>query len=188
MNQLVAALLAVAIATPAFARNVGGVEFPESIAVGPRKLALNGAGFRKKFGALKVYAGGLYLPHRATHAESIIAADAARLVRMVFLRGVRKVLIMDAYRDGFEKNSPGPGLYDLLANLETIAPAIPDEVKKGTEILITYVPEEGTTIRCSDVAKAVTVRSKEFADAMLRLWLGGAPADDDLKAAMLAGK
>ena len=174
----------------ASAGKVAGVEFPDSVNVGGKKLALNGAGVRKKFAVLKIYAGGLYVAHRAHDAEAIIEADAPRLVRMVFLRGVSKTLIMDAYRDGFEKNSPGPALFDLLANLETIAPAIPDDVKKGTEMFITYVPGEGTTVRSSGGAKLkpVTVRSKEFADAMLRLWIGPVPADGDLKTAMLAGK
>jgi hypothetical protein len=188
MKKVAVAVLALAVATPALAGKVAGVEFPDAITVGGKKLALNGAGVRKKFSVLKIYVGGLYVAHRARDAEAIIDADAPRLVRMVFLRGVSKTLIMDAYRDGFEKNSPGPALFDLLANLETIAPAIPDDVKKNTEMFITYVPGEGTTVRSTGVAKTVTVRSKEFADAMLRLWIGTVPADGDLKAAMLAAK
>jgi hypothetical protein len=188
MHKLAAAALALTLATPAFARKVGPVEFPESVTVGGTKLALNGAGFRKKFDVLKIYAGALYLPQRSRDAEAIIEADEPRQVRMVFTRGVSKVQIMDAYRDGFEKNSPGPGLYDLLANLETIRPAIPEELKSGAEMVVTYVPGEGTTVRSSGVPRKVTVRSKEFADAMLRLWLGRDPADGDLKKAMLVGK
>lgn len=189
MKKLAAAIIALAVATPALARKVGDVEFAESLSAGGTKLVLNGAGFRKKFGVLKVYAGGLYLPQRAHDAEAIIAADAPRLVRMVFLRSVSRVLIMDTYRDGFEKSSPGPGLSDLLANLETIAAAIPEDgARKGTETIVTYVPGKGTTVRSAGAEKAVTVRGKEFADAMLRLWLGAVPADEELKTAMLGGK
>jgi hypothetical protein len=60
MKKLLAAAFALAVATPALARNVAGVEFPDSIDVGGQKLVLNGAGLRKKF-IIKVYAGGLYV-------------------------------------------------------------------------------------------------------------------------------
>jgi hypothetical protein len=113
----------------------------------------------------------------------IVAADAPKRVRMVFLREVTKQQIMDAYREGFEKNSSGPGLKDLLAKLETVAPAIP-ALQKGAEMLVTYVPGEGTTVSAAG-GGTVTVPGKEFADAMFRNWLGSAPADEELKAAML---
>ncbi len=182
MKKLAAAVLALAVATPALARKVAGVEFPESIDVGGHKLALNGAGVRKKF-IIKVYAGGLYLPQRSSDAAAIVAADAPKRVRMVFLRGVSKKQIMDAYREGFEKNSAGPGLKDLLAKLDQIAPAIPD-LKEGAEMFVTYVPGEGTTVAAAGGGKA-TVPGKELADALFLNWLGRAPADADLKAAML---
>jgi hypothetical protein len=182
MKKLVLALLAVSLATPALARKVAGVEFPDSAEVAGQKLTLNGAGVRKKV-FFKVYAGGLYLAARASDAASIVAADAPKRVRMVFLREVTKDQIMDAYREGFEKNSGGPGLKDLLAKLDTVAPAIPT-LRKGAEMYVTYVPGEGTTVSAQGGGK-VTVPGKEFADAMFKNWLGSSPADEDLKAAML---
>ncbi len=182
MKKLAAAALALVVATPALARKVAGVEFPDSIDVGGQKLALNGAGIRKKF-IIKVYAGGLYLAEPSHDAAAIVAADAPKRVRMVFLRSVSKSQIMDAYREGFEKNSAGPGLKDLLAKLEQIAPAIPN-LREGAEMFVTYIPGEGTTVAAAGGGK-VTVPGKEFADALFRNWLGSAPADEDLKAAMI---
>jgi hypothetical protein len=182
MKKLVAAALALAVATPALAKKVGGVEFPDTIEVGGEKLTLNGAGVRKRF-VVSVYAGGLYLAKRASDPKAILAADAPRRVRMVFLRDVKKSQIMDAYREGFEKNSGGPGLKDLLAKLETIAPAVPN-LKEGAEMFVTYVPGEGTTVAAAGGGKT-TVPGKDFADAMFRNWLGPEPADEGLKKAML---
>jgi hypothetical protein len=183
MKKLLAAAFALAVATPALARNVAGVEFPDSIDVGGQKLVLNGAGLRKKF-IIKVYAGGLYVSQPAKDAAAIVAADATKRVRMVFLRTVTKAQIMDAYREGFEKNSGGPGLKDLLAKLDQIAPAIPGELKEGAEMLVTYVPGEGTTVGAAGSGKA-TVAGKELADALFKNWLGRAPADEELKAGLL---
>jgi hypothetical protein len=181
MKKLAAAL-ALVLATPALAKKAGGVDFPDAVEVGGEKLTLNGAGVRKRF-VVSVYAGGLYVAKRSSDPQAIIGADAPKRVRMVFLRDVKKSQIMDAYREGFEKNSAGPGLKDLLAKLQTIAPAVPN-LKEGAEMFVTYVPGEGTTVAATGGGKT-TVEGKEFADAMFRNWLGPEPADEGLKKALL---
>ncbi len=184
MNRLAAAALALCVASPALAGpKIAGVEFPDSVVVAGQTLQLNGAGLRKKF-IIKVYAGGLYLAAPSKDAAAIVAADAPKRVRMVFLRKVSKAQVLDAYREGFEKNSGGPGLAALVAKLDRIAPAVPAELKEGTEMLVTYVPGEGTTVVVAGGSPA-TVEGKEFADALFRNWLGAKPADDGLKAGML---
>lgn len=183
MKRLLAALFALALATPAYARKVAGVEFPDAVEVGGQKLVLNGAGLRKKF-VIKVYAGGLYLPEPSKDAAAIVAADVPKRVRMVFLRTVSKAQVMDAFREGFEKNSGGPGLKDLLPKLDQIGQAIPGELRQGAELFVTYVPADGTTVAAAGGGK-VTVPGKELADALFKNWLGSSPADEDLKAGML---
>jgi hypothetical protein len=126
----------------------------------------------------------LYLAEPSADAAGIVAADAPKRVRMIFLRNVTKAQVLDAYREGFEKNSGGPGLQALVAKLERIAPAIPAELKEGTEMLVSYVPGEGTTVVAAGGGTAI-VEGKEFADALFRNWLGAKPADDDLKAGLL---
>jgi hypothetical protein len=185
MRKPIAALLALAVASPALARKVAGVDFAESMDLAGQKLTLNGAGLRKKL-FVKVYAGGLYLAEPSRDPAAIVAADAPKRVRMVFLRDVTKKQVLDTYREGLEKNSAGPGLPSLVASLEQIAPAIPD-LREGAEMFVTYVPGEGTTVAAAGGGKA-TVAGKEFADAMFRIWLGDAPADEDLKAAMLGAR
>jgi hypothetical protein len=183
MKKLAAALALLALASPARAVKVGGVEFQDAIDVDGAKLTLNGAGIRKKF-VIKVYAGGLYLAAPSKDADAIVAADAPKRVRMVFLRDVSRKQIMDAYRDGFRANSGGPNLEPLLAKLEKLTPAIPD-LKEGAEMFVTYVPGKGTTVAAAGGGAPVTVEGKDFADAMFRNWLGGEPADAGLKEAML---
>ena len=109
-----------------------------------------------------MYAGGLYLAQPSKDAGAVVAADAPKRVRMVFLRSVDKAKILEAYREGFEKNSAGPGLADLLAKLDRIAAAIPAELKEGAEMSVTYVPGEGTTVSSAGGGTA-TVPGKEFA-------------------------
>ncbi|HET8541682.1 MAG TPA: chalcone isomerase family protein [Anaeromyxobacter sp.] len=182
MTKTAAALAALALAAPALARQVAGVQFADTLTVGGRELKLNGAGIRTKL-FVKVYAGALYLAEPSQDAAAILAADGPRRVRMVFLRDVDKKKIMETYREGFQKNSAGPELQALLAKLDRIAPAIVD-MRRGAEMFVTYVPGEGTTV-ASAGATPVTIEGKDFADAMFRNWLGSQPADADLKKAML---
>lgn len=178
MKKALAALAALALATPALARKVAGVEFPETASVAGAELKLNGAGIRKKF-IIKVYAGGLYVAQPSGDAAAIVAADAPKRVRMVFLRDVDKKTILETYKEGFAAN----GAAGLVAKLDGIAPALAD-MKSGGEMTVTYEPGKGTTVTATG-GGAATVEGKDFGDAMLRLWLGAKPADDDLKAAFL---
>lgn len=180
MRKAAAAVLALAL--PALAREVAGVAFPETVPLDGRELKLNGAGLRTKF-FVKVYAGGLYLAEPSSDARAIVAADAPKRVRMVFLRDVDAKKIMETYREGFENNSAGPELPSLLQKLERIAPALSD-MKKGGEMLVTYVPGQGTTVAVAGGGSA-TVEGKDFADAMFRNWLGPKPADGGLLEAFL---
>ena len=178
-----AATLALAVAAPALARSVSGKEFPESVEVGGAKLVLNGAGIRRKF-FLKVYVGGLYLQSPSGDAAGIVAADAPKRVRLVFLRNVSRADLKKAYRVGIERNSPDAQVDALVTKLDDLAAALPDVLREGSELAVTYVPGEGTTIVTGDGVRA-TVQGKDFADAMFRTWLGDRPADGSLKDAML---
>ncbi len=182
MTRTTAALAALVLAAPALAREVAGVDFPDTITVAGQELKLNGAGVRTKF-FVKVYAGGLYLAEPSRDAGAIVAADAPKRVRMVFLRDVDKKKILETYREGFHANSAGPGLQALLEKLDLLAPALVD-MRKGGEMFVTYVPGQGTTVAAAG-GQPVTIAGKEFGEAMFRNWLGPQPADADLKKAFV---
>ena len=181
---LSALLVATAAATPAWARDVAGVNVADTVTAEGKTLKLNGAGIRKKF-IIKVYVGALYLENTSTSAGDIIKSDQVKQVRMTFLRTVEKDKILGAYKEGFEKNSGGK-MAQLQAGLDKLAAGIAD-MHKGGEMIVTYVPGKGTLVSQSTGAQ-VMVEGKEFADALFRNWLGSEPADGDLKKDMLAGK
>ena len=51
-------------------------------------------------------------------------------------------------------------------------------------MLLDYVPGSGTKVTIKGVEKGV-VEGEDFNAALLDIWLGDEPADDDLKEAML---
>ena len=179
--RLAAALLLLALAAPASAREVAGVAVPDTAALGGKALQLNGAGLRSKF-FVKVYVGALYLEQKASDGAAVIAADAPWLVTMTFKRGVEKEKILGAFREGFEKNSPAD-LPGLLPGLATVEAGVKD-FKEGDVFTISYQPGVGSTLTPPGGAPVV-VEGKKFGDALLRNWLGDKPADGDLKKGML---
>jgi hypothetical protein len=181
MTRPALALLALAAALPASAREVAGVKLDDTVEVAGQPLRLNGAGIRKRF-VVKVYVGALYLAAPSSDAEAIVAADAPKRVRMVFLRDVDRKSILDTFREGFANNSPGQAK-ELAAQLASIEGAIPD-MKEGKDLVVTYVPGQGTTVAAAGGA-GTTVAGKGFSDGLFRNWLGPKPADGDLKKALL---
>jgi hypothetical protein len=176
-----AALLALALSLPVLAREVAGVQVPESITAAGKTLSLNGAGLRSRF-FVKVYVGALYLEQRSSDPAAIVAADAPWQVVMTFKRDVDKASILGAFKDGFENNSKAdaPKLVPLLARID----AAMKDLKTGDVLVIAYAPGVGSTVTAPGGGTA-TVEGKPFADALLRNWLGDKPADGDLKSAML---
>ena len=171
-------------ASPVLARPVAGIEVAETLSAEGKTLKLNGAGIRKKF-VVKVYVGALYLEDASTDAAAIIKSDAVRVVKMTFLREVEKAKLINAFKEGFEKNSAAKAAA-LLPPLDKVAAAIGD-AKNGTVMTVSYAPGKGTTISMQG-SGSVTIEGKDFADAIFLSWLGSKPADDGLKTELLAGK
>lgn len=180
-RTLVTLALALLVATPALARKFEGVNLPETVTVEGKELKLNGAGLRKKF-VFSVYVAALYLENPSRQASEVINSDQPKQVVMVMLRDLDKKSIVDAIREGFQKNA-GEKLPALKERLDKFAASVPD-VKKGDNLTITYVPGEGTTVT-SKTGKAAKVEGKDFADALFSVWLGQNAVQDSLKDGML---
>jgi len=180
----IAALAAAVALLPASAqaREVAGVTLPDSVTFAGKTLPLQGAGLRKRV-FVKVYVGALYLEVGSSDPEEVVAADAAKVVRMHFLRDVDREAVLKTFREGFEKNSPA-GAAAASEKLRQVEKAVPEEIKRGQVLVVAYVPGAGTSLGVEGGPQA-TAEGKPFADALFRNWLGPQPADADLKAGML---
>ena len=176
-----ALLLSLALAAPALAKEKAGVNLPDTISAEGKSLKLNGIGLRKK-AIFKVYVAGLYVENTSKDANTVIKSDQVKQVKMVMLRDLEKAKIVDAVKDGFEKNNKAqmPALQERLNNFTA---SIPD-VKKGDTLTLTYVPGKGTSVT-SKTGQALSVQGKDFADALFSVWLGKEPVSEDLREEML---
>ncbi len=105
MRIVPTALLALSLTLPAGAASLAGVTLPDKAEAGGQTLVLNGLALRTKF-FIKVYVGGLYLPHKEKAAAKVLSEDVPRRMVMHFLYSVSKDQMCDAWKEGLEQNSP----------------------------------------------------------------------------------
>jgi len=178
---LSAVALSLMLAVPALAKEVAGVNYPDTSTVDGKTLKLNGVGLRKKF-VVKVYTVGLYVENPSKDAAELISSDQVKRVRMYMLRDLDKKTITEAISDGFKKNA-GAKMAALQPKLDAFNAAIPD-LKKGDELMLTYVPGKGTEVH-SKSGQTISVEGKDFADGLFSVWLGKDPVDGGLKDGLL---
>ncbi|QSQ24687.1 chalcone isomerase family protein [Pyxidicoccus parkwayensis] len=179
---LTAVALTLLFAAPALAKEVQGVKYPDTATVEGKELKLNGVGVRTKF-VFKVYTAGLYVENPSEDGAQIINADAIKRVRMYMLRDLDKKTISEAMAEGFKKNA-GSKMAELQPKLDTFTSALTD-VKKGDEIILTYVPGQGTRVQSAKGGQQITVEGKDFSDALFSIFVGKSPVDDGMKKGML---
>ncbi|HEX9943314.1 MAG TPA: chalcone isomerase family protein [Thermoanaerobaculia bacterium] len=184
MRILSAALLSLFLALPAGAGTLAGVALPDKAEVKGQTLVLNGMGLRSKF-FIKVYVGGLYLPQKEKAAARILDTDAPRRMVMHFLYSVSKEQMCEAWDEGLEKNTPKASA-DVKKAFTTLCSWM-EPIKKGNQLVMTYVPGEGATIEVNGKTKG-TLPGKAVADAILATWIGPDPAPGaDFKKGVLGG-
>lgn len=165
------------------AREISGISLPEQIELAGQQLPLNGAGIRTKF-IFDIYVGALYLPQKTKDVKQALSMAGPKRVLMHFLYAeVEKETLTDGWTEGFENNLSSK-------HYEALKPRLQDfnklfvTVKKGDQILLDYTPTSGTQVTINKQNKG-SVPGADFYQALLMVWLGSDPADEDLKEAML---
>jgi hypothetical protein len=178
-------LLLCLASSPLQAREIAGLDVPEQLTIGPDKviLTLNGAGVRSKF-FIKVYVGALYLPEKSAEAARILTMPGPKRIAMHFLaKQVSAEKITSGWNQGFANNNP-PGEFETLKDRLADFNSLFGDSGKDDVIQLDWVPGSGTVVRLNDEVKGI-IPGEDFYRALLRVWLGAAPADKDLKQAML---
>lgn len=165
---------------------VAGVKYEDAAELAGTKLALNGAGIRTKV-IFKVYTAGLYLPKKVATADEVLGQAGAKRISLTMLRDVDADEFGAAFTKGIEENNDAATLARLATSIQRMNRIFAEHKKlaSGDTIAIDWVPGAGTQIRVKGVAQGDPIREAEFYTALLRIWLGPAPADRSLKEALL---
>lgn len=170
------------------AKEVAGINIAENITLSgsSNTLVLNGAGIRTKF-IFDIYIGSLYLEKKQSSAKDIYSASGEKSIGMHFLYDeVSKEKLVSGWNDGFEGNNSEDELAKLKARIDQFN-ALFVTVKKGDIINLNYTPANGTQVVINGSSKG-SIKGNDFFTAVLKIWLGEEPADDDLKNSMLGKK
>jgi hypothetical protein len=187
MTRLVAAWLFFTALT-ASAAEVAGVRIEDKTRVGNAELALNGAGLRKR-AFFQVYAIGLYLPQKSTGAPAVLEQPGAKRVSIHMLRDVGAEAFTEALAEGIRANHSEAEAKALEPRIKELAAIIAElkEAKKGMAISLDWQPPAGTVMTVNGTARGKPIAGEDFYRALLRIWIGDKPVQDDLKKALLGG-
>jgi hypothetical protein len=165
-----------------YAKDLADIAMPESVTVNGRVLVLNGRGVATKV-SIRVYLIGLYLEKKTTDAPAAIASDEAKRVVLIMVRDVSRQQFIKALERGMLRNS-GSAMPRLRTRLDLLENAMPD-LRKENVLDFTYLPGTGTVLHCE--GQELKIPGKDFADALLSIWLGSNVMNRNLRHDLLKG-
>lgn len=186
MYRVIAWLL-LAVSLPALAAlDVAGVKFADTATVGAVDTVINGAGLRKR-AFFKVYAIALYLPQKRAAAAEVLAAKGPKRIAMVTLRDLTAEQFVEALLEALKANNDETTLAALqprIAQFRAGMLSIGDAPEKSA-VNLDWLPESGTRLSFNGVAKGSDIPGEDFYRALLKIWIGDKPVQDDLKEELL---
>lgn len=168
-------------------RTLGKVVFPATMAVNGKSLLLNGAGIRYK-AMFQVYAMGLYLEQAATTAEDASAPRGCKRVAATLLRNVNATELGNMFTKGMLDNNPSATTTQLLPTMARMGDMFSrfKMLQAGDQFMVDRLPGKGMVLTVKGEAQHEPFE-EAFFDALLNMWLGPKPADQQLKVALLGG-
>ncbi len=185
MKILLISLFSLFLSFSIQAQTIANIEIPDTVSHSEQstKLVLNGAGIRTKF-IFDIYVGSLYLESKQHSAKDIYKAPGEKRISMHFLYDeVSKEKLVSGWNDGFENNHSSEELA-ILKDRITQFNDLFITVKKGDVINLNFIPATGTYVVINGKTMGL-IEGDDFFTALLKIWIGEEPADDDLKEAML---
>jgi chalcone isomerase-like protein len=183
-RPLFSALLCLA-AFAAGGAEVAGVRLDDKTQVESRELVLNGAGVRKRV-IFNVYVIGLYLPEKKSDPAAVLALDGPKRAAIYMLRDVGADRFIDALIDGLRDNTSEAEYKALEPRLQELARTMAElkEAKKGMTLSLDWTGA-ATQLVVNGKPAGKPIAGEEFYRALLRIWLGDKPVQDDLKKSLL---
>ncbi|MDQ2069662.1 chalcone isomerase family protein [Natronospira bacteriovora] len=161
---------------------VEGIGIPAHVTVGGTELGLNGTGIRRAF-FRNFYVGALYLTEPMSSLSEIVSRNETNRIALHFIRDVSISRMRGALDDGFENNTPAEEREAFSGEIEAFKSFF-EPPTQGDRIDIDFDPERGTIVTINGEEKGV-IENTDFHVAVLRIFLGENPADNNLRDGML---
>ena len=168
------------------AAEVAGVKIDDATRVAGTDLKLNGAGLRSR-AFFKVYAMGLYLHDKKAATAGVLSAPGPKRVHIRMLRDVNANDFSGALNDGLKDNHTEAEMNALAPRVALLTGIMSEmkEAKTGLSIDLDWLPGAGTQVTIGGQPSGKPIAGEDFYRALLRVWLGDNPVQDDLKKSLL---
>jgi hypothetical protein len=178
-------LLMAFAALTASAAEVAGVKLDDKTQVESRDLVLNGAGLRKRV-VFNVYVIGLYLPEKKADPAAVLQLAGPKRAAIHMLRDVGAEQFTDALVEGLRENHSEGDYKALEPRVKELAAIFAEikEAKKGMTITLDWTGS-ATQLTVNGKPAGKPIAGEDFYRALLRIWLGDKPVQNDLKRALL---
>ena len=172
----------------AAAAEVEGVSLSERLHVGTRDLVLNGAGVRSRFIFFDLYVAALYLPEKTKSGDAVLSGTGENRLALHILRNIDSETLSKSFHKAIALNLTRAELAALEVQLRQFSAlfTMMSEAKEGDVITMHYAPGKGTNINFNDVTIG-RIEGAAFNRALLKVWLGSKPVQEDLKKELLGG-
>ncbi len=178
---MIALVMAISVSAQ---KKVGDAVLPVSETFHGETVILNGAGIREKLW-IDLYAAGLYLNEKTKDANEVLNAEKPMSIKLhIVSKLISSEKMVEAVTEGFEKSTNG-NTAAIQKEIDTMLGFFKEDIKKNDVFDLVYLPTKGVVAYKNGEEKG-TVKGKEFKKALFGIWLSNRPADDDLKASLLA--
>ncbi|MDL5035873.1 chalcone isomerase family protein [Comamonas resistens] len=163
-----------------------GVSYAPSLQLQGQALQLNGAGTRYK-AVFKVYTAGLYLEKPARSLQEIAALPGPKRISVTMLRDIDSAELGKLFSRGMEDNMERSAFSKLIPGVMRMSDIFTQHKKllTGETFTVDWMPGQGTLVTVKGQAQGDAFKEPEFFNALLGIWLGPKPADQQLKKALL---
>lgn len=171
-------ILILLFSTSLIAAKLEKISFDDTMKFQNKELVLNGLGLRlATWFNVKVYVGGLYIEKKSQNPAEILKMTGPKYISMKFLRDVDAQSMKDAWKDSLD------GKYaDQIKQLQDLM----KDINKGGELALGILPDK-VLVRM-DGKDIGSVTGKEFSNAVLNIYIGPKPPNEELKKGMLGQK
>jgi Chalcone isomerase-like len=175
------------LALPLHAAELDGVTLEDRAQVDGQELELNGMALRTRV-IFRVYVAGLYLPSKTRSAQAAISSKGPKRIVLVMMRDANAEQFVLAIEAGLRDNHSEAQLAAVKAQIESLTATIRaiGQARRGMRIVLDYLPSQGgTQLFVDGPPRGRLMAGEEFFRALLRIWLGENPPQEDLKQGLL---
>lgn len=163
-------------------------KFEPSVQLAGSTLQLNGKGTRVRL-VFKAYDMGLYTTKRVSTPAELLALPGPKRLQFTALRDLPGTDLGRLFLRGMSDNSPADQLTRHTVATTRLIDVFSGKSKlvAGDSFAMNFVPGRGTQFFIQGQPQGEPVGDDEFFTLVLKIWFGDAPADKQLRDALLDG-